>query len=434
MRAVDVIIRKRNRQTLTVEEIEAFVAGVTTGAWPDYQTSALLMAIMLNGMDAGETWNLTHAMLRSGRQVDLSDIPGPKVSKHSTGGVGDKVSILLAPLAAACGVVMPKISGRGLAHTGGTLDKLESIPGFRVDLSLDEFKGVLRTVGACIIGQTASLVPADKKIYGLRDVTATVESIPLVSASIMSKKLAEGASALVLDVKCGNGAVMKDLRSARALADSMVAIGRKAGLPTDAIITSMDAPLGIAVGNALEVVECIETLKGGGSDDLREVVRRLAIRMLMLGGVADSEAQADAAVSAALSSGRALERLGRMIEAQGGDPRVVDDYSRLPHVSGRVALTADRAGYVTRIRAGDVGVASHLLGAGRTRVEGAIDHGVGILLRTRVGIRVSSGETLLELCHRDGLGVDRAMALCRAAVDIGDAPPTVSSTILAEVR
>jgi pyrimidine-nucleoside phosphorylase len=434
MRAVVVIIRKRDRAALTVEEIDAFIAGVTSGAWPDYQTSALLMAIMLNGMDAAETWHLTQAMLRSGSRVDLSDIPGPKVSKHSTGGVGDKVSILLAPLAAACGVVVPKISGRGLAHTGGTLDKLESIPGFQVDLSLDEFKRVLRTVGACIIGQTATLVPADKKIYGLRDVTATVESVPLICASIMSKKLAEGASALVLDVKCGSGAVMKDLRTARTLAESMVAIGRKAGLPTDAIVTSMDAPLGIAVGNALEVIECIETLKGNGPEDLVEIVSRLAVRMLMLGGVAATEEAAGSAVAAALTSGRALDRLRRMIEAQGGDPHVVDDYSRLPVVAGRVPLTADRNGYVAKIRAGDIGVASHVLGAGRTHADGAIDRGVGVLLRARVGSRVKAGDPLVELCHRDGRGVDGALALCRAAVGIGDAPPEVPPCILGEVR
>ena len=282
---VDIIARKRDGRALSREDIDTFVSGVTSGAIPDYQASALLMAIVIKGMNAEETGWLAGAMARSGERVDLSDVPGFKVGKHSTGGVGDKVSIVLAPVAAACGVVVPKMSGRGLGHTGGTLDKLESIPGYRIDLTIEEFKQVLREVGTSIIGQTSALAPADKKLYALRDVTATVPSIPLISASIMSKKLAEGSSALVLDVKCGDGAFMKDLEDARALAVSMVAIGTQAGVRTEAVLTDMSAPLGRAVGNTLEIIECLETLKGTGPTELTGVIRVLARRMVMLAGV-----------------------------------------------------------------------------------------------------------------------------------------------------
>src|SRR5437016_1153497 len=302
MRVVDVIAKKRDGCTLSREEIDFFVNGVTRGTLPDYQASALLMAIVLRGMTIEETSWLTDSMVNSGDRVDLSDIPGVKVGKHSTGGVGDKISIVLAPLAAACGVIMPKMSGRGLGHTGGTLDKLESIPGYRVDLRVDEFKAVLRDVGTSIIGQTASLAPADKKLYALRDVTATIGSIPLISASIMSKKLAEGSNALVLDVKCGDGAFMKDVDEARALAQSMVAIGNHAGVRTEAVITEMDAPLGRAVGNSLEIAECIQTLKDEGPADLAGVIRRIAARMLLLGGVVRDEQAAASAVDAAVRS------------------------------------------------------------------------------------------------------------------------------------
>ena len=434
MRAVDMIIRKRDGHALTREAIESFVSGVTSGVWPDYQTSALLMAILLKGMDAAEAWCLTDAMVRSGERIDLSDIAGTKIGKHSTGGVGDKISVVLAPLVAACGGIVPKMSGRGLGHTGGTLDKLESIPGFRVDLSIDEFKATLRDVGASIVGQTASLAPADKKLYALRDVTGTVESIPLVSTSIMSKKLAEGSDRLILDVKCGDGAFMKDLDSARALAGSMVSIGRHAGVRTEAIITDMDAPLGVAIGNSLEIIECLDTLKGQGPDDVTEVVRRLAGRMLVLAGLHPDETSADTAVSRALASGAALDRFRRMIERQGGNPRVVDDPSLLPAVAARRPFTAGRSGYVTGIRAESIGRASNALGAGRNAVGEPVDHAVGILMRARRGDRVSAGEPLLELCHRDDRGVDAALALCRQAFTVGDEAPVVGSRILGEVR
>src|SRR5678816_2779884 len=335
MRVVDVIAKKRDGGTLSRDEIELFVNGVTRGTLPDYQASALLMAIVLRGMTIEETCWLTDSIVRSGERVDLSDVPGVKVGKHSTGGVGDKVSIVLAPVVAACGVVVPKMSGRGLGHTGGTLDKLESIPGYRIGLTVDEFKCQLREIGTAIIGQTAALAPADKKLYALRDVTATVESIPLISASIMSKKLAEGSNALVLDVKCGDGAFMKDPDRARQLATSMVAIGRQAGVRTEAVITDMDVPLGRAVGNALEIVECLDTLKGKGPAEVTEAVTHLAARMVVLAGQESSEAAATHRVADALSSGRALETFAKMIERQGGDPRVVEDDALLPSAPDR---------------------------------------------------------------------------------------------------
>ena len=434
MRFVDAIARKRDGDALTRDEIDAFVAGVTDGSIPDYQASALLMAIVLRGMTDQETGWLTDAMVRSGDRVDLSDIPGVKVGKHSTGGVGDKISVVLAPVAASCGVVVPKMSGRGLGHTGGTLDKLESIPGFRIDLTIDEFKQALRDVGTAIIGQTASLAPADKKLYALRDVTATVESIPLISASIMSKKLAEGSNALVLDVKCGDGAFMKDPDRARLLASSMVAIGRQAGVRTEAVITDMNAPLGRAVGNALEIVECLDTLKGKGSAEVMEEVSYLASRMVLLAGQERSEEAATKRVADALSSGRALETFAKMIERQRGNPRVVEDYSLLPSAPDREICRAPRSGYLTALKAEGIGRASNVLGAGRNTVGESVDHGVGIITCARPGDAVTAGQALLELHHRGGRGVDAALALCRDAVAIGDAPPPRRPAILGDVR
>src|SRR5688572_9532886 len=336
MRFVEAIARKRDGNALSLGEIDAFVAGVTDGSIPDYQASALLMAIVLRGMSDQETGWLTDAMVRSGDRVDLSSIPGMKVGKHSTGGVGDKVSIVLAPIVAACGVVLPKMSGRGLGHTGGTLDKLESIPGFRVNLSIEEFIRMLAGVGTSIVGQSAALAPADKRLYALRDVTATVPSIPLIAASVMSKKLAEGGDALVLDVKCGHGAFMKSEPDARELARLMVSIGAQAGLRTEAVITDMDAPLGRAVGNALEVIECIQTLKGHGPPDVSALVVDLATRVLVVSG-RYGEPEAGPAVREAIGSGRALEKMRAMVGWQGGDTGVLDDYNRLPGAGRRQA-------------------------------------------------------------------------------------------------
>jgi pyrimidine-nucleoside phosphorylase len=434
MRAVDIISSKRDGRTLTRDEIGFFVDGVTSGTMPDYQASALLMAILLRGMSAEETAWLTDAMVHSGVRVDLSDIPGVKVDKHSTGGVGDKTSLILAPLAAACGVPVPMMSGRGLGHTGGTLDKLEAIPGFRVNLSLDEMKAALARTGCAMMGQTSQIAPADKKLYALRDVTATVESIPLISASIMSKKIAEGIDALVLDVKTGSGAFMKTEADSRRLAESLVSIGNASGVRTEAVITMMEAPLGRAVGNALEVIECVEVLKGGGPEDLIEVSVELTARMLVLGKVAGDLVDADRQVRRAIASGAGLDRFRRIVETQGGDPRVIDEYDRLPHVADRHIVAASRAGYVTMLDAERIGRASVALGAGRDRVEDPIDPAVGIMVLAKPGDAVRAGDPVLEIHYRDAARLESAMRLTGEAVTIGDDRPVRGRLIVGEVH
>ena len=434
MRAVDIIASKRDGRALSLEEIRYFVDGVTAGTLPDYQASALLMAVVLRGMTAEETAWLTDAMVHSGVRVDLGDIPGVKVDKHSTGGVGDKTSLILAPLAAACGVPVPMMSGRGLGHTGGTLDKLEAIPGFRVNLSLEEMKAALARAGFAMIGPTAEIAPADRKLYALRDVTGTVESIPLISASIMSKKIAEGIDALVLDVKTGSGAFMKTEADSRRLAESLVTIGKASGVKTEAIITAMDAPLGCAVGNAMEVIECLEVLKGRGPNDLIDVSVELTARMLVLGRVADDLAAADEQARRAIASGAGLERFRRIIEIQGGDPRVVDDYDRLPHVDDRHLVSACRDGYVASIDAELVGRASVALGAGRDRVEDAVDPAVGIRVIAKPGDAVRAGDAVLELHYRDCVRLEAAIRLTNQAITIGDGRPARGRLIVGEVR
>ncbi len=433
MRFVDVIARKRDGCPLSRHEIETFVRGVHTANIPDYQAAALLMAIVLRGMSDQETAWLTDAMVRSGDRVTLAHIPGPKVGKHSTGGVGDKVSIVLAPVVAACGVVLPKMSGRGLGHTGGTLDKLEAIPGFQVNLSVEAFVRMLADIGTSIVGQTASLVPADKMLYALRDVTATVPSIPLIAASVMSKKIAEGADALVLDVKCGQGAFMKSEADARELGRLMVWIGTQAGLRTEAVITDMDAPLGRAVGNALEVIECVETLKGRGPDDITALVVLLASRVLVVSG-AYEESDAEPAVRRALFSGAALEKLRAMVVWQGGDPRVLSEYERLPRAASRHAVTADTDGYVAGLQADLVGRASMALGAGRQRIEDRIDHGAGVLIAKKPGESVRIGDTIMELLYNDDRGLADASALAHAAVRLSAAPVAPRPLVLGTVR
>jgi pyrimidine-nucleoside phosphorylase len=434
VRAVDVIIKKRGGRALSRDEIGFFVEGATSGAVPDYQTSALLMAILLRGMTPEETAWLTDAMVQSGVRLDLREIPGVKVDKHSTGGVGDKTSLVLAPIAAACGVPVPMMSGRGLGHTGGTLDKLEAIPGFRVQLSLDEMRSVLARVGCVMIGQTKEIAPADKRLYALRDVTGTVESIPLISASIMSKKIAEGIDALVLDVKTGSGAFMKTEADSRRLAESLVAIGNASGVKTEAVITSMETPLGLAVGNGLEVIECFEILKGRGPSDVIDVSIDLTARMLVLGNVADDLADAERQARASIASGAALEKFRQIIAAQGGDPRVVDDYGRMPSVEGRELVAADRAGYVTRLDAELVGRASVSLGAGRDRVEDPVDPAVGIMITAKPGDEVLAGDPILALHYRDRARLEAARALATQAITIGDARPPAARLIVGEVR
>ena len=434
MRAVDIIASKRDGRALSLEEIRYFVDGVTAGTLPDYQASALLMAVVLRGMTAEETAWLTDAMVHSGVRVDLGDIPGVKVDKHSTGGVGDKTSLILAPLAAACGVPVPMMSGRGLGHTGGTLDKLEAIPGFRVNLSLEEMKAALARAGFAMIGPTAEIAPADRKLYALRDVTGTVESIPLISASIMSKKIAEGIDALVLDVKTGSGAFMKTEADSRRLAESLVTIGKASGVKTEAIITAMDAPLGCAVGNAMEVIECLEVLKGRGPKDLIDVSVELTARMLVLGKVADDFAAADEQARRAIASGAGVERFRQIIEIQGGDPKVVDEYDRLPHVDDRHLVSACRDGYVASIDAELVGRASVALGAGRDRVEDAVDPAVGIRVIAKPGDAVRAGDAVLELHYRDCVRLEAAIRLTNQAITIGDGRPARGPLIVGEVR
>jgi pyrimidine-nucleoside phosphorylase len=366
--------------------------------------------------------------------VDLSRLPGIKVGKHSTGGVGDKVSIVLAPLAAACGVTVPKMSGRGLGHTGGTLDKLEAIPGFRTALSLDEFLAALGEVGCAIISQTADIAPADKKLYALRDVTATIESIPLISASVMSKKLAEGSDALVLDVKCGRGAFMKSMDHALALARALVAIGEAGGIRTEAFVTRMDAPLGMTVGNALEIRECIDLVKGRGPSDLEGLIVRLAARMVLAGGRAATEADAERKVRTALSSGAGADRLRAMIAAQGGDAAVVDHPERLPAARSVHPLKARESGVVAALDAELVGRAAVLLGAGRERKDDPVDPGAGIRLVRRVGDTVRAGDVVLELHAGDRPALDEAARLAAAAISIADSEPAGGQLVLAWVH
>ena len=430
IRAVDIIRKKRDGEALSADEIEIFVAGATTGAWPPYQTSALLMAIVLRGMDAAETARLCAAMVDSGVKLDLSDLPGVKVDKHSTGGVGDKTSLILAPLAAACGAVVPMMSGRGLGHTGGTLDKLQSIPGFRVDLELAEFRDILAKVGCAMIGQTAEVAPADKVLYALRDVTGTVESIPLIASSIMSKKIAEGISALVMDVKCGLGAFIKERSQARKLAETIVAIGTANGVRTRVLLTCMDEPLGLMVGNGLEVIECIETLKGRGPEDLRDLSIELTAHMLEISGVTSSLDAARAKAQAALSSGAGLEKFRELIAAQGGDPRVIDDYELLPTASHRTLHRAERSGYVHELHAERLGRATMLLGAGRNRVEDLIEPSAGGVLFAKRGQAVKAGDPLFELRYKNGTTLHAAMEEVKMACRIEDMPPTVPALIL----
>jgi len=397
----ELISRKRDKMKLSKEEIEYFVSGYTKGTIPDYQASALLMAVFLNGMDTEETFNLTLFMMRSGKVVDLSSIPGAKVDKHSTGGVGDKVSLILAPLVASCGVTVPMISGRGLGHTGGTLDKLESIPGFKTSLALRKFLRNLSDIGVCMIGQTDEIAPADKKIYALRDVTGTVNSIPLITASILSKKLAEGADALVFDVKVGNGAFMQKEDEALLLAKNLILIARRFKKKVIALITSMNEPLGEAVGNSTEVIEAIHALKGRAPEDLMKVTFALGAYMLILGGKAKSFKGAKEKLEKAIESGKALDKFRQMIRSQGGDPKVVDDYRLLPWAKHKITVESDQTGYVKSINTLKIGISAAKLGAGRETLGSKIDPGVGFLIKKKVGDRVKKGENLVVVFSND---------------------------------
>ena len=429
----DIIRRKRDGGALDRRAIETWIRGVVDGSFADYQSSALLMAIFQRGMTPRETAWLTEAMMRSGEVITLPEIAAPKVDKHSTGGVGDKVSLILGPLAAAAGVCVPMISGRGLGHTGGTLDKLEAIPGFRVGLSSDEYRRQLGRIGIALAGQTATLVPADRKLYALRDVTATVESIPLICASIMSKKLAEGIDALVLDVKFGRGAFMKTLPEARRLARAMVSIGTAMQRPTVALLTEMNRPLGRYVGNALEIIESIECLKGRGPVDLMEVTLALTGKMVLLAKLEKTPKAARTRLQRVLASGAALEKFRETIRAQDGDVSVIDNYERLPRARRVIEVHADRAGYVRDVDAMAIARAALCLGAGRERVDDRIDPAVGLSDLVQAGERIAPDGLLCRLHVNSDSRLDEAVALAREAFTIGKARPKLAPLIREEI-
>lgn len=426
MRVVDLIQRKRNGEELSPEEIAWLVEGYTHGEIPDYQMAAFLMAVYFRDMTDREVTALTDCMIRSGQRFDLSDVPGVKVDKHSTGGVGDKTSLIAAPLAAAAGVVVPMITGRALGFTGGTLDKLESIPGFRTDLSPSEFREQLRRVGLCFAGQSAEIAPADGKLYALRDATATVDSIPLIASSIMSKKLAAGADAIVLDVKVGDGAFMPTLEDARILAEQMVDLGRRAGREVVCLLTDMDQPLGRAVGNALEVREAVETLRGAGPPDFTELVLHAAARLLALSDLGVDLEEGRQRAEEAIAGGAAVAAYERWIAAQGGDP----DLAALPTAPVVREVRAPGAGVVTWLGARAIGLAALELGAGRRTKEDTIDHAVGVVCRAKRGDAVAAGDVLAEVHARDEASAAAGAEAVLAAYELGEEPPRARGILL----
>ena len=430
---VELIAAKRDGQVLAEAEIQRLIATFTDGKLADYQMAAFLMAVFFRGLDDAETVALTEAMLHSGRVLDLASVPGAKVDKHSTGGVGDKVSICLAPLVAACGVPVPMVSGRGLGHTGGTLDKLEAIPGFRTDLSTEDFARIVKDVGTCMIGQTKDIAPADKRIYALRDVTATVESIPLIVASILSKKLAEGIDGLVLDVKVGRGAFMKDEARATDLATKLVRVGTRAGKKVVAILTRMDVPLGKAVGNANETREAFEVLHGQGPADLVECTLVLGAEMLVLGGRAKDITEATTKLREAIANGAAVRVMERMVEAQGGDPSVVGNPGLLEVAKEIVEVRAPRAGFVTAVDALAIGLAGVAMGAGRTRADQAVDPAVGIELDAKPGEAVQVGQVLARLFVRKQSDADALVERIAGAFSFGEKAPEALPLVVTRI-
>ncbi len=437
MRPQDVIRKKRDGQPLSREEIKFFIDGVTHGQIADYQISALLMAIYLNGMNHSEQQALTESMLQSGSILDFSDIPKPKADKHSTGGVGDKTSLLIAPIVAACGVCVPMISGRGLGHTGGTLDKLESIPGYRVNLSATEFKKVLQQVGYAMAGQTAEIAPADKKMYALRDATATVEAIPLIVASIIAKKGAAGLDAMVIDVKVGSGAFMRDEARAKELAHALVSTGNSCGIKTRALLTDMNQPLGRAVGNSIEVKECIDILRGEVSENVRPVLDlslELSAHMLVLANVEQTIPAAHHKVQRALETGAALEVLRLNVAAQGGEPRVCDaPASFLPLVSESFKVKSRRSGYITSVDTTEIGHAITAIGGGRVRIEDVVDPSVGFMADLKIGDRVSGGDTIGVVYCEDDANAREAARRIQDAYHISDEPPSDPEKLIKEI-
>ncbi|MBN1836826.1 MAG: thymidine phosphorylase [Spirochaetales bacterium] len=433
MRAVDLIVKKRQGEALSQEEIGFLIQGYVRGEVPDYQMASLAMAVFFQGMSFEETGFLTRAMIDSGSTMDLSGVPGPLVDKHSTGGVGDKVSLVLAPLAAACGCVVPMMSGRALGHTGGTLDKLESIPGYRTDLSEQRFAEILRSCGFAMTGQSQSIVPADRMLYALRDVTGTVESVPLITASIMSKKFAEGAQALVFDVKCGSGAFMKSLEQARELAISLVRTGRSLGRPVRAVISDMEQPLGRTAGNFVEVREVIDTLHGNGPPDLVELTLRLTAHMLVLGGLAADVEEGERESRRRLEDGSAWERFLANVEAQGGDVETVRETARGPRARTVVEVPAARSGFVGRIDAYRIGLAAGLLGASRARKEDPVRAEAGIELLKVQGDSVGKGEPLCRLHLGEGGNLEEARALALEAYTLAEAREEPSPRVREEL-
>ena len=430
MRTVDLIHRKREGKELSAEELSFLVKAYTIGEIPDYQMSAFLMATFFSGMTDREVSSLTDSIIASGERVDLSDIPGVKVDKHSTGGVGDKTSLISAPIAAAAGVIVPMISGRALGHTGGTLDKLESIPGFRTNLTIDEFKAQLAKIGLAFVGQTAQLAPADGKLYSLRDATATVESIPLIASSIMSKKMAVDLDAVVLDVKVGSGAFMKKQVDARRLAQMMVGIGRRMNKRVQALITDMNQPLGYAIGNALEVMEVSQTLQNAGPVDLTRLSLELAARMIFLGKKTATIEEARELAQSKLVDGSGYRKLKEVIAAQGGNPQVLDRFDLLPNATGAREISSPRAGYVAAIDAELIGQASSIIGAGRDKKEDGIDPAVGVILEVKVGQKVEAGSVLCRLYYTGENRLDDAGELIEDAFRISANPPDERNLIL----
>lgn len=430
MRTVDLIHRKRDSEELAPEEIRDLIDGYTRGDIPDYQMAAFLMAVYFSGMSDREVSAMTEYMTNSGSLVDLSSIPGIKVDKHSTGGVGDKTSLIAAPIAAAAGVVVPMISGRALGHTGGTLDKLESIPGFRTDLTIEEFRALLVEHKLAFIGQTPEIAPADGKLYALRDVTATVESIPLIASSIMSKKLAVGLDALVLDVKVGTGAFMKKQVDARRLAQMMVGIGRRLDKRVQALITDMNQPLGYAIGNALEVMEVSQTLQNAGPADLTRISLELAARMIYLGKIVKTMDEAREEAQARLLDGSGYRKLKEVIAAQGGNPQVLDRFELLPNATGAQEITTSRGGYVSAIDAELIGQASSMIGAGRNTKEDTIDPAVGVILEVKVGQKIDSGSILCRIYYTSEDNLEQAAELVEDAFRISQQPVDERDLIL----
>ncbi len=434
MRVVDLIRKKRDGEALSAEEIKYLINGYAQGQIPDYQMSALAMAIFFQGMDKRETADLTMAMVGSGEQINLSEIAGIKVDKHSTGGVGDTTTLVLAPLVAACGVPVAKMSGKGLGHTGGTLDKLESIPGFEIELTSEEFIQNVNDVGVAVVSQTGNLVPADKALYSLRDVTATVDSIPLIASSIMSKKLAAGSDGIVLDVKTGSGAFMTSFADAEELAREMVDIGNNLNRQTVAVLTDMDQPLGCAIGNALEVKEAIATLSGRGPADLQELCLTLGSQMLVLAKKAATSEEGKVCLQEAIRTGQGIAKLKEMVVAQKGNPNAIDNPTLLPQAEKIVELKAESDGYVQKIEAIDVGISAMLLGAGRETKESVIDLAVGIVLRKKVGDKVQSGDVLAELHVNKLERFDEAIDLLKKAYTIGMEKPILKPLIYEVIK